>query len=164
MTQYILSIHNEKAIQKKKQREKRPAQLKETPLQNMGPVTISQQAGIDHTHVPPLGIWPQTNIVKQNIHKTSCSPNQHAQIQYYNHTKTNICANERKYCNRPFTDTYKQKKHRKHTAHNKGQQTTSYSHTRTQTNTFKHLNCRLNTKYSAKNRKHTEHMPLKPHT
>ena len=118
---------------------------------------------IKHTYVSHLGIWPQTNIVIQNIHKTSCSPNQHAQILYYSHTKTNICANERKYRNRPFTDTYKQKMSRKHTAHNKGQQTTSYSHTRTKTNTCQHLNCRLNTKYSAKNRKHTEHMPLKPH-
>ena len=111
----------------------------------------------------PLGIWAQTNRAKQNIHKTSGAAKQHYQILYNSHKNPNICANERKYCNRPFTDTYKQKKHRKHTAHNKGQQTTSYSHTRTQTNTFKHLNCRLNTKYSAKNRKHTEHMPLKPH-
>ena len=52
---------------------------------------------------------------------------------------TNICANERKYCNRPFTDTYKQKKHRTHTTHTKDQQTTFYTYTRTIINTSKHI-------------------------
>ena len=47
----------------------------------MGPGTISQQAGIDHTHVPPLGIWAQTNRAKQNIPKRPCTAHQHAQIQ-----------------------------------------------------------------------------------
>ena len=94
---------------------------------------------INDTHMSPLGIWAQTNIVKQNIHKTSCSPNQHAQIIYNSHTKPNICANERKYCNRPFPHTYKQKKHRTHTTHTKDQQTTFYTYTRTIINTSKHI-------------------------
>ena len=139
---YRASNNERKYFSRLKAREEGPTKWKETPLQNQGPWNISVHTLIKHTYVSHLGIWPQTNIVIQNIHKTSCSPNQHAQILYYSHTKKNICANERKYCNRPFTDTYKQKKHRKHTAHNKGQQTTSYSHTRTQTNTCKHLNCR----------------------
>ena len=64
---------------------------------------------IKHTHAPPPGIWAQTNIVKQNIHKTSCTDNQHAQTLYYSHTKKNICANENVYTIQRFRDTQRQK-------------------------------------------------------
>ena len=67
----------------------------------------------NHTYVPRPGIWggemAKTNIVKQNIHKTSCSPNQHAQILYNSHTKENICANERKYTEGLYSDTQTRK-------------------------------------------------------
>jgi hypothetical protein len=125
---------------------------------------LSASWHINDTHMSPLGIWAQTNIVKQNIHKTSCSPNQHAQILYNSHIKENICANERKYRNGPFTDTYKQKKQHTNKNQQKDQQTTSSTNKRTKTNTYNHINCRYNTKYIDKKRKHTQHMPLKPHT
>jgi hypothetical protein len=74
-------------------------------LQNRGPGTMSEQAGIDHTHVPPLGIWAQTNIVKQNIPKRPCTAHQHAQILYWTHYDENIDANEIKYPSTLFEDT-----------------------------------------------------------
>ena len=70
---------------------------------------LPSSSGGDRTCVSPLGIWAQTNIVKQNIHKTSCTDNQHAQTLYYSHTKKNICANENVYTIQRFTDTYRQK-------------------------------------------------------
>ena len=51
----------------------------------------------------------QTNIVKQNIHKTSCTDNQHAQTLYYSHKNTNICVNENVYTIQRFADTQRQK-------------------------------------------------------
>ena len=107
--QYIRSVYNEKVIQQIKARKKKAAQEKETPFQNWGPGTILEHAHINRTCVPPLGIWAQTSKVKQNIHKTSCTDNQHAQTLYYSHTKKNICANENVYTIQRFTDTYRQK-------------------------------------------------------
>ena len=111
----------------------------------------------------PPGIRAQTNRDTKSRREPSCAANQYAQILYHSHKKTNICANERKYTEGPYSDTQTRKwqgTNRNQPKSRKRRATANYQPPQTYHSIEYEIKIQ---NISTKTRKDTCHMALEPH-